>query len=84
MLSKLSDGKYNIYNIPVSSDFCADQKRLEGLQLELENTKDKAQIKSIKSQMKELEAKMSEASPIEQLKSQGIKICVYSLRLMER
>ena len=75
--SKLSDGKYNIYNIPVSSDFCADQKRLEGLQLELENTKDKAQIKSIKSQMKELEAKMSEASPIEQLKSQGIKnLCV--------
>ena len=75
--SRLSDGKYNIYNIPVSSDFCTDQKRLEGLQLELENTKDKAQIKSIKSQMKELEAKMSEASPIEQLKSQGIKnLCV--------
>ena len=30
--SRLSDGKYNIYNIPVSSDFCTDQKRLEGLQ----------------------------------------------------
>lgn len=79
--SKLSEGKYTIYNIPVTANYEKgvenDLKDLEKLKIKLENTEDKGEKKAIKNEINALQARIDEKSPVSQLKDKGIKnVCV--------
>lgn len=79
--SKLSEGKYTIYNIPVTANYEKgvekDLKDLENLKIKLENTEDKGEKKAIKNEINALQARIDEKSPVSQLKDKGIKnVCV--------
>lgn len=73
--SKLSGGRYTIYNIPVAEEHAGDIKKLEQMRIRVQNEPDRAKAKQIQAEIKELTARIDADSPITQLKEKGIKHC---------
>lgn len=73
--AKLSEGKYTIYSVPVSTEHVNDLKQLEALKLELQNVSEKSEKKRIQNDISILKARIDADSPVEQLKGKGLKQC---------
>ena len=73
--SKLSEGKYTIYNIPVTTEHANDIKRLEELNIKKQNEIDKGKLKEIQKDINVLTERINAESPVGQLKDKGIKHC---------
>ena len=73
--AKLSEGKYTIYSIPVSTEHVNDLKQLEALKLELQNVSEKSEKKRIQNDISILKERIDADSPVEQLKGKGLKQC---------
>lgn len=73
--AKLSEGKYTIYSVPVSTEHVNDLKQLEALKLELQNVSEKSEKKRIQNDISILKERIDADSPVEQLKGKGLKQC---------
>lgn len=73
--AKLSEGKYTIYSIPVSTEHVNDLKQLEALKLELQNVSEKSEKKRIQNDISILKERIDADSPVEQLNEKGLKKC---------
>lgn len=73
--AKLSEGKYTIYSIPVSTEHVNDLKQLEALKLKLQSVSGKDEKKQIQNDIGILKARIDADSPVEQLKEKGLKQC---------
>ena len=73
--AKLSEGKYTIYSVPVSTEHVNDLKQLEALKLELQNVSEKSEKKRIQNDISILKARIDADSPVEQLKGKEHGIC---------
>lgn len=73
--AKLSEGKYTIYSIPVSTEHVNDLKQLETLKLKLQSVSGKDEKKQIQNDISILKARIDADSPVEQLKGKGLKQC---------
>lgn len=71
--AQMTEGKYQIYNIPLSEDRAQYMMRLNEIELHLQQEKNPIKRRTLEKEKKELKEKLPE---IEQLKKLNVKHCV--------
>lgn len=71
----VTEGKYQIYNVPVSTEDSNKIKKLEKLQLAVEQEPDKKKRATLKKELHQFQKELDEESIRQQLKDAGIKNC---------